>query len=288
MRTVALVGLSTTTREAVRNSSADEIWTLNWAHLYDFIPRIDRLFEMHPIWAYMRTSLPEYEKPRKQWRWLQKVHGYPIYMLKGIPEIPDCVRYPLEEVTEDIFGVRLLRGEDPSSFYSSSVDYMLALAIYEKVDVIELYGIEMGSTTEYRYQREGAAFFIGVAIGRGITVKREKNSILLRSKMYGYEGGQMIFRTDLERYLQHWTKTKTEKMAVLQNLEGRLQHMQNILGDDFHNDPDALALAQELSNIRDEVMIAEGACQNLTYLIREVDLEEPEFELVNPFAKVDV
>lgn len=283
MRTVALVGLATTTREAVRKSRADEIWTMNWSYNYDFIPRIDRLFEMHPIWTYAETGKVEYTKPKEHWTWLHLEHPFPIYMTEHRPEIPSCVRYPIETVTAGLFGERLIRGTDLSCFYSSSVDYMLALAIHERWDVIELYGIEMGSETEYRYQREGAAFFIGQAVGRGITVKRQAESVLLRAKMYGYEGGQMIFRQDLERMLAQWRRLKAERVAKVQNLEGRLQSMaENGVGDD-----EQMELAFQLRDADREMCIAEGAIQNLVYCIREVDLEEPEIELVNPFVTVD-
>lgn len=282
MRTVALVGLATTTREAVKQSKADEIWTMNWSYKYDFIPRIDRLFEMHPIWTYAETDKSQYKKPREHWLWMQQEHPFPIYMTDYRPEVPNCVRYPIEAVTDDIFGGHLIKGRKSSRFYSSSVDYMLALAIHERWDCIELYGIEMGSTTEYRYQREGAAFFIGAAVGRGITVKRQANSVLLRAKMYGYEGGQMIFRQDLERMLAYWQREKAERVARLQNLEGRMQSM----NDNGASDEDMTALAFKIRDLRDEMCIAEGAVQNLTFCIREVDLEEPELELVNPFVTV--
>ena len=283
MKTVALLGGAITTRNAVKDSTADEIWVANWSYLHDWVPRIDRLFEMHPIWIYGDTKKPEWIKPHSHWKWLQTGEkGYPIYMLMDRPEIPSCVRYPIEEITEDVFGTRLLRGDEPSDFYSSSADYMLAMAIHEKFERIELYGLEMGSTTEYRYQREGAAYFIGVASGRGITVQRQPNSIIMKGKKYGYEGGQMIFRQDLEAMLNHWLKVKKERFSRMSNFEGRLQAMHA----DGKTQEELRDLAKKCGVARDMAAKADGWVDCLTYQIKEVDLEEGEMELINPFETI--
>jgi len=283
MKSVALLGGADTTRGAVKDSTADEIWTANWSYLYDYVPRIDRLFEMHPIWVYGDTDKDEWIKPARHWKWLQAGEkGYPIYMLMDRPEVPSCVRYPIEDITLDVFGTRLLRGDEPSDFYSSSADYMLAMAIYEGFDKIELYGIEMGSSTEYRYQREGAAYFIGVATGRGITVQRQTNSIVMKNKKYGYEGGQMIFRQDLEAMFRYWTKVRRDRFAKMSNLEGRLQamHAEGKSQEELHE------LATKCGEARDLSAKADGWVDCLTYQIKEVDLEEPEMALTNPFEMI--
>ena len=283
MRSVALLGGAETTRDAVHNSTADEVWTANWSYLYDYVPRIDRLFEMHPIWIYGNSEKPEWIKPYRHWKWLQDGEkGYPIYMMMDRPEVPSCVRYPIEDITENLFGNRLLKGDEPSDFYSSSADYMLAMAIHEGFDRIELYGIEMGSSTEYRYQREGAAYFIGVASGRGITVQRQPNSIILKGKKYGYEGGQMIFRQDLEAMFRHWSKVRRDRFAKMSNLEGRLQAMHA----EGKTQEELQELAKKCGEARDLAAKADGWVDCLTYEIKEVDLEEVEMELTNPFEMI--
>ena len=279
MKTVALVGLAETTRGAVAQSKADEIWTLNWAYLYDFLPRIDRLFELHPIWVYQRSKKPEYIKPRRHWRWLHKPRDYPVYMLRSFPKIPNCIEYPLQEVTNFLFGNKLLKGGDPISFYSSSVDYMLALAMYEGFDRIELYGIEMGTATEYRYQQKGCALFIGMALARGIEVYMPGNSILMNNKKYGYEGGQMIFRQDLERLLSIGQRDKEVKQSRLNYLEGQFNSAE------AEGRP-VDGISKEMFAARDELLMAIAFQQTIDYLIRELDLEEPKLNIHNPLRVV--
>ena len=284
MRTVALAGGAAETREGIRESKADEVWTLNWSYKYDYIPRIDRLFEMHPIWLYSNTGKPMWEKPARHWEWLNTQQaGYPIYMLDYFPGISGCVRYPIEEVSQDLFGERLVKGQSPHVLYTSSFDYMMALAIHEGFNVIETYGFEMGSITEYRYQREGAAFFVGLAIGRGITVSRPANSVLLRSKIYGYQGGQMIFRQDLEHHLASWDEQRNAELARLQHLEGQYTAIeQKAEGEEL----EAMRIA--ISRQRERAVGAANAYQAVAYLIQEVDLEEPEIKIIEPLGSVPI
>jgi hypothetical protein len=277
MRRVALLGGAEETRAGVAQSKADEIWTLNWSYLYDYVPRIDRLFEMHPVWLYATTDKEEWAKPRKHWDWLRtQPRDYPVYMLRHIPEVINCISYPIDEISAYLFGDLLSRGGQAQDFFSSSFDYMMALAIYEGWDVIELYGFEMGSLTEYRYQREGAAFFIGQAIARGIRVEMPRKSVLLRARRYGYEGGQMIFRQDLELIHGKWQERHRDAMARVQYYEGRMSE------NATDENADKLRLARE------DALISSGGLQLLEYQIRFIDLEEPELELKNGLAIIGV
>jgi len=280
MKTVALVGFAKATRDAVAKSKADEIWTVGWGYAYDFIPRIDRLFEMHPIWLYQMTIKPAYHVPRQHWMWLHQPRDYPVYLLRELPEVPNSISYPIQEVTDFLFGNKLTKGGDPTSFYSDSFDYMMALAIYEGFECIEIYGFEMGTNTEYRYQREGANLFVGLAMGRGIQVKLQSNSALLRGRKYGYEGGQMIFRQDLEHILAEAAGNKRDAAARLQHLEGQKLQMLKVGNADADIDI-------RLQAVRDEVLMMSSAEQTLVYLIREIDLEEPQFELENPLQVIN-
>lgn len=277
MRRLALLGGAELTRGGVWDSQADEIWTLNWFYLYDWVPRIDRLFEMHPIWLYGNDDREEWIKPRKHWEWLQTADvDYPIYMLRDLPQVPNCVPYPLDWVSETLFGERLTKGQQRRDFFSSSFDYLMALAICEGWDVIELYGFEMGSDTEYRYQREGAAFFIGQAIARGIEVILPAKSVLLRSRKYGYEGAEMIYRQDIERIKDQWAERYKEQTALVQYFEGRMAERPNKKN------------AEALQKARDQSLIAFGGLHLVKYQLEFIDMEEPELEIPEAFGSVKV
>lgn len=285
---------------------------MNWIYNYDFLPRIDRLFEMHPIWIQAQSKKPEYEKPRKHWRWLQEQHPYPIYMLEYRPEVPACVPYPLDKVSRDLFGVEveyqnhrplslewlrglfgkgargIWRGDQQIRVFGSSVDYMVGLAIYEKFRRIELYGVEMGSHTEYRYQRESLMLLIGIALARGIEIYMPENSILFnKTKLYGLEGGQMIYRQDAERLYGKAMQKFNDELSKLQFMEGRLANtleMELIIDDPARRKQ----LEDELREQEGRKRAAEMLMLSFEYILREIDGEEvTEIEIPNS-SKVKV
>ena len=281
---LALAGGATLTTGGLKTTQADEIWSMNWSYNYDYIPRIDRLFEMHPVWLFARSDNPEYDKMRQHWEWLKVNEAIPVYMLARLSQIPRCIPYPMDDLERSLFGGRLLKGDERKGLFTSSADYMLALAVHEHVtqgwwDTIELYGLEMGGDTEYRYQREGAMFWIGQAVARGITVKIPHNSRLLRNRYYGYHGGQMIYRHDLERLRDHFAKENSEKFAKLQYLEGQIA----LLSEQGQDTTEA---GQKVSDARADAYVSAGCLQTMEYLIKFVDLEEVEVELENPIRTI--
>lgn len=92
----------------------------------------------------------------------------------------DLSNYPINEITEYF----------KTDYFSNTVDYALALAIYRGFNHIELYGVNMTAHSEYLYQKPGLEFWIGQALGRGIKVKvHGEGSLILRTNgglMYGY------------------------------------------------------------------------------------------------------
>jgi len=272
MRSVALYGFATVSREGIHQTQADEIWSMTWAYNYD-VPRIDRLLEIHPIWMQAQSKKPEYEKPRKHWEWLKQNTTIPVYMMLKHPEVPMSVKYPLADV------FRLVPEERRHKVFTSSFDFLMALAILEGFERIEPYGFEMGSDTEYRYQREGAAYWISQCDARGIELVLPENTALLRNKIYMYEGGSMIYRQDLERLKVTYEKMKKNAYARLSNYEGQL-------GAKAQQDEDWQELAQKRDSQYRLCLITEGYVNCVDYLLKEIDLEEPEIQLVDPMELI--
>lgn len=81
-----------------------------------------------------------------------------------------------------------------TDYFSNTVDYAIALAIYKGYTEIGLYGINMLKGSEYSYQKAGVEFWIGQAMGRGIAVTNNSPiSAILKTKtgkMYGYDREQ--------------------------------------------------------------------------------------------------
>ena len=84
--------------------------------------------------------------------------------------------------------------EFDSDYFGSGIDYLIALAVYEGVDEIHLYGVCMSKKSEYAHQKPSVEHWIGIAKGRGVKVRvHGKNTAILRTKnylMYGYQKPQ--------------------------------------------------------------------------------------------------
>lgn len=285
MSKVALVGFAPNTLDAVLDTDADEIWSLAWAYKYTQIPFITRLFEMHPIHFQAQSVKPMYVKPRAHLEYLRRQESFNVYMLDEYEDVPKCVRYPIEEVTDMLLS-RWTRSGERMHLFTSSMDYMMALAIHEGFDEIELIGVEMSSDSEYRYQREGMYFWAGVAIGRGIALTQHAPTQLLYKPLrYGYDGFQMIYRQDLERLKEVYKNDHENALHQLQFQEGQFANAQKVLADHDRSgkgpgpyrdylEKQFNELGQAMERKRVMVTMNAAGLKVLDYLIREVDLEE--------------
>ena len=88
--------------------------------------------------------------------------------------------YPLKEVINAL----------QTDFFTNTIDYMIALAIYEHVHQINFYGVNMSTRSEYQFEQPGVNFWCGLAMGRGIKIKvvGDKSTIMRcpNRELYGY------------------------------------------------------------------------------------------------------
>lgn len=204
-KTVCILGYAESTRHfAPFDDESVEIWVINEFRRFDFITRWDRSWQIHSRTNFSRIN--NHNDPL-HFEWLKENHGDKrIYMQREWPDIPNGVRYPLEEYINH-FG----------RYCSSSVGFMIGLAIMEGFDRIELFGIEMSSGTEYQYQKANTEYMIGQALGRGLEVYIPPQSSLLKSPLYGYQDMSPGYRMQMElrkgaltkqhdEYKQNWLK----------------------------------------------------------------------------------
>ena len=167
---VAIVGFAETSRmEAPFTDPTYEVWGLN--ELYLAIPRADRWFEIHA-----ENNIKNSFRDPRHWEWLKGCQ-IPVYMTRMYKEIKACKVYPIDLMIKE-FG----------PIFSSSIAEMLALAIYEGFDQIEMYGVDMALTKEYGSQKSGVEYLLGVAIGLGIKTYIPMTSDLMKiGFQYGYD-----------------------------------------------------------------------------------------------------
>jgi len=171
------------------------------------IPRCDRMFEIHKEYWFRRKEMPKFQE---YWEYLCQMHDFPIYMQKVNPEIPNAFRYPYEEICEDLFAGLLRMGksreETRDTYLTSSAAFMVALAIHEKFERIEIYGIGMETKTEYGYQKSGFECLLGIALGRGIQVVNQWNSPICKAAVYGYDAVPYVEYGRLIEIQEHYHK----------------------------------------------------------------------------------
>jgi hypothetical protein len=163
---VAVIGLWSETHGLAPWSDPQwEKWGLAWdpAAL-----RMDRVFEVH---------LPREWKDYAPKDYIERLCMMPrLYLQEPHPQVPNGERYPLEEVEKTT-----------GDYFSSSIAYLMALAIHEGAEEIGLFGVAMEGHDEYGYQRPNMEYLVGLARGLGIKVHIPEQSPLCKySGQYGY------------------------------------------------------------------------------------------------------
>jgi hypothetical protein len=194
---VAIVGFADTRMQAPYNDPTYEIWGLN--DLHASLPRYDRWFDIHS-----RSNIDEDVKSGRAPADKCGLGGLrtlnvPIYMQERYEDIPNSVKFPLQEII-DKFG----------NYFTNSISYMTALAIFEGFNVIDIYGVDMAVGTEYVNQRPSCEYFIGLARGRGIKVFIPPASDLCKCRfMYAFEEEkQHVYNDKIENMLKNMQARK--------------------------------------------------------------------------------
>ena len=169
---VAIVGFTPSRSEAPYPNPDYEIWALN--DLFEAIPRCDRLFQIHS-----RASLDTYTTRGEKASYIERLRDIkvPIYMVEKHEDIPNSVAYPIDKMVAE-FG----------PYFTNTISYMLALAIWEGFREIHVYGVDMAVGSEYAHQRPSCEYFLGIAKGRGIKLHIPYQSDLLKARfLYGFQ-----------------------------------------------------------------------------------------------------
>lgn len=254
-KTVALVGFASDSRELAPYDDLDvDIWTLNKAHLEPWMKRFDMYFQIHTL-EYLKNGIGLSESDRAHWEWLTEPHDFFIVTQKKFDEIPASIEFPLEEAK--------MRFGD---FYTSSLAYMMAFAIMEGYERIELYGFNLAANAEYRYQRDSGEYFIGLAEGMGIEVYLPPTCPMIKGKLYGFEGSEMGLRQLFEfrvRSLDKEVKANAARIHVHMGYIAKMKEyvkkypdMRDALDEGIKSQENTNNIMQAVAGARKEMMFA--------------------------------
>jgi hypothetical protein len=190
MRTVVIVGNAPRRGDPVPHG---EVWTCN-----DFPSRVPEGYAWNGWSRHFDLHTPAHILKHRPlaWSWyrsIAKTNCRPVYLHAEHHDVPGSVAYPREKI-QCAFGTR----QGPEEFFTSSFDWMMALAIYEGFTRIVLRGVDLWDgavvvqkpTERERLmvrQRNGAHYWIARARGRGIEVNVPNESSLCKTeRLYGW------------------------------------------------------------------------------------------------------
>ena len=107
---------------------------------------------------------------------------------KLMKERANAIAADMPLMTMGLYPLQDIMAEFGTDYFSSSTDYLVAWAIHNKYDRIELFGCAMDDKGDHLEKRAGLDFWCGVAIGRGIKVVVHGNSTVMTTsdgKTYG-------------------------------------------------------------------------------------------------------
>lgn len=149
-----------------------EIWACSpgtFGLMTQYGAKFDKFFELHR-W-----------EPGQPWfseEYCSFIKQFPgeVVMSERVEEVANCVLLPWQELVQK-YG---------PYFFTSSLAWMMAMAIEAGAKRIGLYGVDMAATTEYHDQRMGCQYFAQIAANQGIEVGVPPESDLFRpAPLYG-------------------------------------------------------------------------------------------------------
>jgi hypothetical protein len=219
----------------------DPSWEL-WACNIGTVPRWDRWFDLHDD-----ASIDTYPGHRE----FLTSQTKPVYTRQN---------YPIAAMTEK-YG---------TWFFTSSIAYMLAMALEEKPEEIGLWGVDMADASEYTHQKAGCRFFIQTARMAGIRVTMPPEcEVAAPGRLYSLEPPSWIGMKAAAR--------KAELLAQRDKNEGRkhllvmeksaLMGRQKITLTDAQIEARLAQVSADLEQSERAGLVIDGALQDIQHIL---------------------
>ena len=240
-----------------------ELWGCS-PGLYPVAKRMNVWFEIHKWEPGKPWFSPEYIQ------YMAKFKG-PVFTLQQQPEIPNSRPYPIGPVLDYVYARQLVQtfdgmeiagaeadkiyiGDTPyvwvdrrfdRSDFSSTIAWMIALAIMEGAKEIGLWGVDMSATEEWYFQRSGCQSLIDTAKSLGIKITVPAESDIMRPPpLYGFceidpaHGKYVVRRDELIRRRNDAIVRGQSAQREVDHLNGAIEdleyHRFTWIGNPFH------------------------------------------------------
>ena len=182
-----------------------EVWGVNGA--YTFAKRLDKLF-----------MTDEESEVNVAWYDIPKI----MSLEKLICVLPIVYkRFEGLGLNIELYPMKELQEKFHTTFFSNTIAYMLAYALFHDYERIWMYGIDMMTNTSYVQEKGGVEFWMGVALGRKVEVINTVGSATGKTwngLMYGYYGEQELKEfKEKEQLLVPFEMARVGKMAKPQS-----------------------------------------------------------------------
>lgn len=196
---IALLGSAPSSRKLAPFGDLNwEIWSCSPPN-YD-APRVEAWFELHHLDRKMQMA--------QNAPYINVIKKHPrVYIAVPDKRFPNAIVYPKDRMLEK-YG---------NYFFTSSLAWMMAMAIEQKPEWIGLWGVDMSAMEEYGYQRAGMHYFMQKAYEAGISIYIPPQSDLqMGPPLYGYK----------EQYPMYWKqKVRREELQErLNKARSTLEH----------------------------------------------------------------
>lgn len=240
---VAIVAFSRTTRHMAPFDDPEwEIWGLNEEYRFEWMKNWDRWFQIHPEDDFRRKGNPNdpyHEAWLKRQKPLGEPKAFPIYMQAHFEDIAPSYEFPIDKIEEDL-GI---------NYYCSSISYMLGMAAWMGYSTVGLFGVEMASDTEYRYQRPNGEFWLGYMIGKGVKIILPEEANLLRGQRYGFDWLPNIGRQQIEFDMVRIKKQEEQSLQELNQALGIKNFLEQLHKHREKSEPDGVKESRDWLNV---------------------------------------
>ena len=188
---IAIVGTAPSWKSCPWDDPGLLIWGLNDAYVLN-LPRVDAWWEMHPLDHLHFRKMDQrviheqdipvgyYVRPEGHLDQLKAMaKTIPVYLQAEPPQgwPVNAQRFDIERAVAE-FG----------DYFASGPAYMVAQAIWDGAEEIQVWGIHLETEAEYREQRPQFEHILGIAKGRGIRIVMAPQSPVLKHGFrYAYQ-----------------------------------------------------------------------------------------------------
>lgn len=107
--------------------------------------------------------------------------------------IPFIAPYPYEEIPlSEGFPLEKCVKEFGLPYFNNTIAYMIAYALLEGAEEINMYGVNQAGSAEYIFEKGSVEYWLGIAVGRGVkvTINGPKSELLGNKPRWG---GTMLY-----------------------------------------------------------------------------------------------